>query len=418
MSDKINFLGGLVPSYREEYKERLKYKKLINLDGLIDIWYDNYEYGFLNKNYEPVVLAEESISIKNFAGLADGVGCLNFVAGRFMDFRKEYLEKLNKTTIDFPPFINGATPASGHESFDTLYANWSAYSAVKYSSFLQSDTSINDYSCFLTALKKALASELGKFPITKSGFCLSRHNDIKTTGLVIELADLNYNIDLHKGEMVQSLDFSCFLELANKHGFYVDKNAPWRMLANLDSDIMRSSIRGLVDYRKDDEKHRSFSTMDILDNIYRTRTHFDDLYNLQDFVLKTYNQIIREVPSYTKETYNSRLNKPVKKDVFRTGPQTLMADQWLDLLVYVRLLEMNRYTENNYAHYCGMVKKVNNVYGVRAALGALGTEMATLIKEDFTSRRKLSIMDNNTNLRIRTESATRVRPSGDSNPRY
>ena len=41
MAEKINFLGGIVPTFREEYQERFKYKSLVDDPRLIDIWYEN-----------------------------------------------------------------------------------------------------------------------------------------------------------------------------------------------------------------------------------------------------------------------------------------------------------------------------------------------------------------------------------------
>ena len=203
MAEKINFLGGLTNSLREEYKERLKYKKLINLDGLFDIWYDNYDYGILNINYEPVVLAEDPAIFKNFERLSDGVRCLGFVAESFLAFRNEYVSVVDNSTLGYPPFLERVAPVLGYESFEELFAHWSEYSITKYSSFLQSDKNIKSMNDFLGVIKEIFKQQLHKFPITKSGFCLSKHNDIKTTGLVLELARLDYDIDLQKGQMIQ-----------------------------------------------------------------------------------------------------------------------------------------------------------------------------------------------------------------------
>ena len=48
--------------------------------------------------------------------------------------------------------MDGLIPMKGHVSFEDLYANWQAYSVVKYSAFLESDTKIKDYSTFLDSI--------------------------------------------------------------------------------------------------------------------------------------------------------------------------------------------------------------------------------------------------------------------------
>ncbi len=397
MAEKINFLGGLTNSLREEYKERLKYKKLINIDGLFDIWYDNYDYGILNKNYEPVVLAEDPAIFKSFPRLADGVRCLGFVADAFMEFRNEYTSVVDNSTLQYPPFLEQMAPVLGHESFEELFAHWSEYSITKYSSFLQSDRSITNVDDFITVIKEIFKQQLHKFPITKSGFCMSKQNDIKTTGLILELANLNYDIDLQKGEMIQSRNFSCYMKMANKHGFYVDKNAPWRLMANLDSPYMRSAIRGLTDYRSQDFAHRDYSTIEILDSIYRVRTHFDDVYNLQDFISRVYNQMIRTVPTVSRTVMDSKTNTLQHTKIFREASPYLQTNMWLDLLVFVRLLEVDKYTEELYMFHCEKIKRINSTFSLRRALSIFGSDIAELIKEDFTKNRNVDTM-------IRTQS--------------
>lgn len=406
MSNQIEFLGGTTSSLRQEYLERLKYKKYVEFDGMIDIWYDNYDYGFLNSNYEPMTLLDEEIIQKNFLGYADGVSALNFVSDAFSDFRDSYIEKTNNSTIEYPPYMEGLIPKAGYSSFEDIYANWGTYCAVKYSSFLQNDLSIVDYRSFLAAIKKQFVSLLQRFPITKSGFCLSSRNDIKTTGLAIELTDLDYEIDTYKGEIVQSLEFRCFVEEANKFGFLVDKYVPWRLLANLEHPIMRLYIRGLETdpgehsfanhFKKEmnkDKRHKDFTTREIMDNIYRSKTHFDDIFHVQDFVIKIYNQIVLNVPYYTKMEYRSHDNSYQKINIFRTGVDFLKTEEWLDLLIMIRLLELGKYTESEHERIFRKTSNILKLYNFRAALSCIGVEMAKFIKEDFTNMQKSDIID-------------------------
>ena len=299
MAERIIFKGGTTSSLREEYAERTKYKRLVNFPGMIDIWYENHGYGLLSSDFEPVVTVEDGAVEKRFTGYADGVGALNFVATAFTDLRDSFIEKTNNSTLSFPPYMTGLVPRSGFTSFDDTYASWLLYCSIKYSSLLQNDISIVNYRTFLDSIKVELVKNLKYFPVTKSGFCLSSGNNIKTTGLAIDLTDLDPEVDTYKGEMLQDINFGCFVEEAVKFGFYVDKNVPWRLLANLDSKVMRLYIRGLetnsngknfdVHFQEQmnkDTRHKDLSTIDILGSIYRTKTHLDDLFHLQDFIIK------------------------------------------------------------------------------------------------------------------------------------
>ena len=407
MVDKINFYGGSTATYREEYLERIKYKKLVNLKGTIDIWYKNYDYGVLNGHGEPVILVENDDIIKGFDGIGEGVRALNFVSDAFTRFRQKYIDKVNNSTLGFPPYMDGLIPMKGHVSFEDLYANWQAYSVVKYSAFLESDTKIKDYSTFLDSIKQQLKIYLKDFPITRSGFCLSSHNDVKSSGLIIELTKLNHNLDSYKGEIIQTLEFKCFLDLAHSYGFYVDKNAPWRLMSNLDDPITRLFARGLdtnsyyndvyvnssktqdaafKSYVSRDSKHADRTTREIINNLYRVKTHYDDIFSLKDFIVRVYSNIVSTVPYYTEMRYNQTTNTIEKANVFRDDLGFISKEQLFDLLVMVRLLELNRYTESEHHR---ISKKVLNILkspslGFRVALGCIGAEMSKIIREDFT----------------------------------
>ena len=407
MSKKIKFLGGTTSNLRQEYLERVKYYNLVEFEGMIDVWYENHDYGMLSSDFEPVVTIEDVDTSKDFIGYADGVSALNFVAVAFSDFRDSFIRKTNNSTIQAPPYMQGLIPKSGFTSFDDLYSNWLVYCSAKYSSFLQNDLSITTYQTYLDVLKKHFINNLRNFPITKSGFCLSSKNDIKTTGLAIELTDLDPNVDTFKGEIVQSVNFKCFVEEAQRYGFYVDKNVPWRLLANLDSKMMRLYIRGLEvnpgtstfqkhyeEQMNKDQNHKHLTTTQILDTIYRSRTHYDDLFHVQDFVIKVYNQMVLDVPYYTKMEYRSHNNSYEKINVFRSEVDFLSAEQWLELLVMIRLLELDSYTELLYDKMIEKAKNIYRSYGLRSALGFVGKEMSTIIRSQFSKPGRIDIINN------------------------
>ena len=381
----INFLGGLVPNYSQEILERTKYKLFVDDPRMIDIWYENHGFGFVNSKYETVVLAESPRIIKNFDGFADSVGAINFVADAFIAFREDYINKVNNSTIGYPPYLSDLVPVKGYQSFEELYGNWSTYSAAKYSADLQDNQNIVDYHSYLEEIKKLLMQYLDRFPITKSGFCISKHNEISTSGLSIELAELDYDIDLQKGEIIQSPDFQCFADLANAYGFNIDKHVPWRLLCNLEHPTTRIFIRSL-DMNglglQGDERHRHLTTEQIFDNIYRTKTHFDDLFVLQDFIVKVYNRIVREAPLVKKPSQNFNTGKIETKSIPRKAMQTLSQSEWIDLLVMVRLLEIGMYTRQDHEEITSELISIVEcgAFTLRHVLAKLGQKMSDMLK--------------------------------------
>lgn len=375
MVDKVKFRGGTTSNLRQEFEERLKYKNLVDFDGMIDTIYRQYFYGFINRKFEPSYIVDDPEIFSSFTGFADEVRCLDFVAAAFKDLRSDYLENIRNTTRGFPRFLGGMTPVLGYEPLVQTYGDYLTWVASSYSLLLQENPSVNDYNCYLTALHDLLNKSLKNFPITRSGFLLSKYNNVRSSGLVIELAKLDYDIDTNKGEILQSPDFACYLDFTKAYGFYVDKNAPWRLYANYEDPLMSAYLqRGHLTKTETDH---------IIDSVYRLKSCEDDLFDLQDFVLKLYHDIRTDLPSYQRQVRDFKRLETQYERVFRPRADMLSTEQWIEMLLRVRMLELNVYTEKQF-----LVKKINvmqnlKTYGVKRALLAIGDICAKYIKEIY-----------------------------------
>lgn len=387
MAKKITFLGGSTSNLRTEFQERLKYKTLIDFPGMIDTLYDKFSYGLVNKKFEPVYLVSDEAVLSGFPAIADNVQCLSFVADAFQNFRNDYISRIDNTDRNFPPFLEGVTPYLGYESFEESYGDYIVYNSLKYSTFLQNDKKIDDFNCYLESLKEAMTNSLARFPITRSGFLLSRHNSIRTSGLVIELAKLDYDRDFEKGQIVQSKDFQCFVDYAMNSGFYIDKYNPWRLFANLEHPTMKQLMRrGSTSLAE--ESDIDVDPENVMNSIYRLRSHDDDLYDLQDFVIKTYNDLKKGVPFYTRTVYNNGDTKRKTENVFRPEIEMLSAEEWLELLLMVRFTELGAYDESEFQKQLKMVIYDYRSYGTKHAVSRIGLVCAEKIKEIYEKRRE------------------------------
>ena len=149
--------------------------------------------------------------------------------------------------------------------------------------------------------------------------------------------------------------------------------------SNLDDPISRLFARGLdtnsyyndvyvnssktqdaafKSYVSRDSKHADRTTREIINNLYRVKTHYDDIFSLKDFIVRVYSNIVSTVPYYTEMRYNQTTNTIEKANVFRDDLGFISKEQLFDLLVMVRLLELNRYTESEHHR---ISKKVLNI---------------------------------------------------------
>ena len=381
MTGRIRFSGGETDSLYEEFIEREKYRNYATFPGAVDVIYDKISYGLINSEYEPVYLVPSSLILQNFAPYAQNVEAIKFVSDAFSDFRSAYLNKVSSSNRVTPRFLGEIIPVLGYSSLEEIYSKYMVFLNTKYSTILESNKSVNDFNCYLTAIKLLLKKNLHKFPITRSGFILSNKNTPRTSGLVVELTKLDYNQDFSKGEIIQSDDFYCYAQFAKNFGFYIDKYSPWRLYANLQHETMRERIkRGREGFD---------SAEQVVDSVFRLRSHRDDIYDLQDFILKVYNEIKNTTPYYTETRYNPRLNTTERKLVIRPDEKVFSTEQWLELLLEVRMLELQVYNSNEFTFHKDSVIMTNKLYGLQAATDRIGVICSNYIRVKY-ERKKYS----------------------------
>ncbi len=289
MSEKFTFNGGNSKSTRESFQDRRSYKQSARLKGvqMIDTWYQYPNYGLLNSDYKPCVVEEgsEKENLKKFDSLL-GVGqrSLPFVVDAFQDFRRYYVSKTNTANLDFPLFINEAVPVFTYVSFETVYVDYLTKVVNDY--MFLTLRKMTSYEQFHEKLTEIIEKNIQRFPITKSGFLLSDKCPINVSGLCIELAPLDYSLDNLKGDMLSEKEFQCFAEVANTYGFYIDKNAPWRLIANLESEAMQSYI---TRYRPGTDYNI------ILNKTFRSKTEYEDVASVNYFYYLVYNKMLEFV---------------------------------------------------------------------------------------------------------------------------
>ena len=397
MVDKILFSAGTSNRLEKEFRERTKYRNLINFEAMLDTWYENTFYGRVNSNFEPVMVVPgaDDLVMGNVPGYADDVRVLGFVAEAFRNFRRDYLARVQSTNIQVPVFLDGLTPVSGYVNFENYYSEYLNFLSTNYIDSLATDAKIFDFPSFVEQFMSSVTSDLKNYPITKSGFMLSKHNDIKTTGLVIELTSLDGSIDVSKGELIQDPNFSCYVDYAAAAGFYVDKNVPWRLMIDTDKEIVRLMMRTerLVETEGSQGMelslpagpHSEKSAEDILNSIYRVKTHNDDLYHLQDFLYGLYNQIKNRLDFVYNIGYSNQ-------EVVRRRPvSSLTEEMWLSTILKVRLYELEKYEESYFQEELNKVLSISRIHGLDQALAKVGSICSSVIQEISEEQKEFAL---------------------------
>ena len=300
MKGKFDFKGGTGSTVKESFDNRKEYKeqaKIKNVD-LLDTLYQNCNYGLLNQNYEPVCLNtdENLTNLSKFSESTSGLFAINFVVRAFESFRRYYVATTLERGLEFPPIIGQPTPK---RAFANLDSTWSRYILTQINNYglLLAET-LDDVNNHKHIIFDLIKKNIEEFPITKSGFLLSNKCPISVSGLVIELTELKYDKDSEKNQFFNSYEYGCFAEVVTEMGFHIDKNVPWRIIANLESPIMKQQIQRYFP--------GPYSSEDILNKTYRKKTHFEDISSVYFFYARTLQSALEKFdithrPAYSQE---------------------------------------------------------------------------------------------------------------------
>ena len=104
---------------------------------------------------------------------------------------------------------------------------------------------ILDFESFLNVFLNFYSKDIiGEFPMTKTATVDSRKTSPNTSGLCVEVSLDSHSDDYNKfNKYLNNINYEFYTLAAAKFGFFVDKNAPWRLVANIESPKMKEYMQ-------------------------------------------------------------------------------------------------------------------------------------------------------------------------------
>ncbi len=249
----VNFATNRTKSSSDLFKKRSEYQTMYPIDpsspNPIDFRMDAYRnYGKLNNRNDFVF--PDSDHLKQVGN--SNVWALNFVADAYFDFEKYMkIDSANRMLAD--NFISqNWSAARAWEGVNGKYqesmnSHYNAFVGPYLDNRLR-HKNIKSFDTFLDLFMNGYLNDLISIaPITKTGLISSRYTGHNSSGLCIELSVSDHGDDNEKvDKFLSSPNFSFYTLAASKFGFLVDKNAPWRLVANLQSPVMHEYARRYI----------------------------------------------------------------------------------------------------------------------------------------------------------------------------
>jgi hypothetical protein len=228
---------------------------------------------------------------------------------------------------------------------------------------------------------------------TKSTFTLGKNTPMAVNGLTVGFDNGNMLDLVSKANVyISDPNFDTFLDSAKRFGFRVDKNAPWSIVADLESPVMKDYQRRYGITNTDDLYKKLYAPVYLYDlEVNRValismwnRFARENIYNLKTEKLEGCSKLFSTVTNY------SQINEEIFNYHFNLNWQ-------LRLLLFCKVNELDlKITQSNFENIYAELKKDNQYYGLDSALKNLNSRLVNLVRlqqENISNLTNPNILD-------------------------
>ena len=230
----------------ELFNKKLVYKSDVLKTGypnLIDFTFaEKALYGKVGRTYIPIAANPSLVGFKNFISSGNprqNLQAIGFVVDAFEALAQQFkkAEQSGKIYSNDPNLTN----LKVYKSYKSNNISYEEYQ-INFIKALKTNLNINNIHNFQTFIKELLATVsivTRTYPLSMPAYTKSKLNSLTNSGLALEIADAPYDNDDQKiNDFVNSKNWEFYVNACNSYGFMIDINAPWRLIADLDSEAM------------------------------------------------------------------------------------------------------------------------------------------------------------------------------------
>jgi hypothetical protein len=373
-----------------------------------NLWFlENLFYGRVRQKGSEIFVIEPKIgSMSSIAGSSQSTptAVLDFVKNAYDDFRREF-NKGKVTEIHFDSeseYLSTVNPTRAFTRIDKKYETHQSKLYSSFASFINSDeklkNKITSFESFVSSYSKFIYASLVGVPYTRSAFSINRFSTPMSSGLCVEIADLPHGSDEEKVEFfIKDCNFEYYSVLAGKHGFAVDKNAPWRLIADISSPKMLEYASAV---------NSSVSSSDDILELYYENTYEKELSDLQKNVILAYNSFCSSYPRSFVDTVKDGKKTTLKIERKTETRDSIVGrvgmDTWLKMIVNIKNIENNLgMHKSEISKIIHNAESLEKSFDTSRALGYINRRMPTLLA-----------LEGSLNFEYNLNSANSLEPSG------
>jgi hypothetical protein len=308
----------------------------------INFLYEKQYYGRVNLSHEPVM--SDSVRLKTITnGRGIETTLHNFVMDAYKDFLSywDFLKKSNRTaaggllqTVNAK--IGYLDPGKKYFYYmEAIFDKIKEQINAKKVKIKNLDDFINEFVEYVDGVTPSL-------PITFSSYIGSRMADPLISGLCFDVNSLDPSDDGKKYSIfLQDQNYALFKKTAMKFGFFIDKQIPWRLWADIDSPAMKPYMDKYT-LTQDNLYDLNYITADSYD-LELLRFYIIQFYNTHAFS----NSVIIEPQFSICQSSGATIIKYKNTNVEQIEHKKIASNSEFDRL-FMKLYVFAKARENNY----------------------------------------------------------------------
>ena len=248
---------------------------------------EKFFYGKVQRDFVPMYFDSDGIELKALnLSVTNGqyMTAMNFVTDAFEALAQQFAKAItdnkiygNEKYLSQPKVFKAYT--SPITAFNQHFTN---FTDALVSRMIEDENTITNFDEFLLYFKNFVLKSSKEIPFTFSAFLKSKYCPMTVSGLVIEIAELDYfNDDIKMELFYNSRNWEFYLNTCRSYGFMVDKNIPWRLVADIATAPMLQSaaMYGL-------------GHTDLILNSGFSRPEMFFLKDFRQYLLNVYNRVV------------------------------------------------------------------------------------------------------------------------------
>lgn len=270
--------------------------------------------GRIDNNRMPIYPNHQKfVSLANYQSI-DRIVAFDFVAMNLQEARNRFNSALDSELINSSrsESLNGLLsrldPVRGFQDPMRSYSQYYEKISNSFNSKINSNISLKNkiinFSSYASSFMNMIHEEEKDSPIFFSYYSISSLSSVISTGLALEFYDQKYDDDSFKtNKVISNSNFRSFRRIIQDYGFKIDKDVPWRIIADIYSPAMQQKIKFLNPQLS---QLNVVSSEQIISKYYSPITNDLPLFII--LMLKDYNRFVKQSPTGSKFVENKCLD--------------------------------------------------------------------------------------------------------------